>query len=211
MGPALLPTPLSPARGRSFPARLPANLPSHCSRTHLAPDVSSLHGKPLQGLSPALAPASGFTCEQSAESRPKSFPYDLPLGRGRDRVSLTACNLSAVLLGRSPVLPQLLTRSVVLSDGYASRSPQTSLLASSRNFLHAFSRRPRGQSPPHLWDLKKLKNQNLAALFFQPFVFRRQVEIALSDRVAQGLQPRLFHFCPDHLWRTVDNSTVHRI
>ena len=211
MGPALLPTPLSPARGRSFPARLPANLPSHCSRTHLAPDVSSLHGKPLQGLSPALAPASGFACEQSDHSGPQPLALrSAPWAEPRPSI------LSGLQSSRGSLEPKLFPPTIAdqihgLSDGYASRSPQTSLLASSRNFLHAFSRRPRGQSPPHLWDLKKLKNQNLAALFFQPFVFRRHMEIALSDRVAQGLQPRLFHFCPDHLWRTVDNSTVHRI
>lgn len=43
------------------------------------------------------------------------------------------------------------------------------------------------------------------------FSSRRQVEIAPESASRQGWQERLIHFSPDQLWRSVDNSTLHRI
>ena len=85
MGPTLLPTPLSPARGRSILLKCPANLPFRLSGAHLAPDVSSLSTGVLWGLSPALAPASSSRLTaQTLRSGPKPFPLNLLLGRSRD-------------------------------------------------------------------------------------------------------------------------------
>jgi len=176
MGPALLPTPLSPVRGRSFPARFPANLPSRCSSAHLAPDVSSIH-----------ASASGFVTGARAGIRlhlrtvrsvwAEAFSVQsAPWAEPRPR-TLNGLQSSAGLLSRSPFLPQLLTRSMAFP---------MATLAFLSNDPTCFRSKP---SAPRLskcaWtiataslDLKKLKNHNLAALFFLPPLFRRQVEIA---------------------------------
>lgn len=166
MGPALLPTPLSPARGRFDFSRLPANLPSRFHDAHLAPDVSSFRTEARPGLSPALAPASSYRLTgQSKLAGPKPFdPGVCSLG-GAVAASHMDWQPSRVCFGPKPSTFAVTGPIRGRNDDLASHSPQTIRLAFGRNLIHAFSRTARGQKPPYLWNSKLHKIRALRLAF----------------------------------------------
>ncbi len=216
MGPALLPTPLSPARGHPLLAMRPANLP-HPPRQGmlgarcLASRCLRLAAGPARDLSPALAPASGFrSCPAAPFRSPKPPMFAALRSRLAETVSLyrsglaAAYGLASFTITRSGQVPGL-------SGDIASLLPQTSRLAFGRSLLHALSRQARGQIPPPSLGSKPRKLQGLAAFRSGCFVSRRQVESAPQPAFWQHFTRRLFHFRPFRLWTRVDKSTLRRI
>ena len=195
MGPALLPTPLSPMRGlvfrrtfrralgtRRFPA-LPASWPPG-SVTGARTGIRSCPA-PVQVLGPS-------------PSTPGQTEADHPLP------SISSGSASAEAFA-FPSMAGRCARPV--ADCFASFS--NGPLASDRSLLHVVLE-DRADSFRYIEpDRKTLHYQVVrpsTEVFFSPV---RQVEIASGERVDQGWQPRLIHFSPNSLWTRVDNSTAH--
>lgn len=85
MGPALLPTPLSPARGRFGPADIRANLPVSSSSARLAPGVSPASGGSLYTLPLRAADFESRLASRVPHRRSRRHPTLL-----RDRLACSA-------------------------------------------------------------------------------------------------------------------------
>lgn len=228
MGPALLPTPLSPARGNLVSCFRPANRLSTLLKARLAPDVSH-----LSRVSP------GFTRRLCLATCPEGqMRVQLPHRRSH-RHPTAACRTICIRSRPKPF--SIASRSFSEAEtacpcgpsfpfapGFPFAStkrgpdlqPDTSTcFALSSSDPACFGPKP---SACHFSDSARtdvnaifvLKNPYFSVPcgpVFRSFPSRRQVETALESAFRQGLQERVIHFCPDHLWRAVDNSTVHRI
>jgi hypothetical protein len=149
MGPALLPTPLSPARGYPVPCKTSGGPSASLVSGHTWRPMSG-SARPIFRLvscdwrirvsSPALAPASGFcSCPAAFLIRPKASIS----------AAMHSCLAETVFLCRSVPLrvgafafPLLCSsaRLLGLSGETASRPSQTSLLAFGRSLFQAISR-----------------------------------------------------------------------
>jgi hypothetical protein len=189
MGPAFLPTPLSPACGCAATARIsgePSILPAaaHAWRPMSSLSLPCLATGLARDLSPALAPASGFrSCGPASAVRPK--PSDVRRQRIRLAEAASLYRSRAARLGgfrRSARLP--LGQVLGLSGATAFRSlPSASRLAFGRSLLHAVSGWARGQMSPPSLGLKAAQLQGLSAFGPPCFVSRRQVETAPESAI----------------------------
>lgn len=149
MGPALLPTPLSPACGHPLPCKASGGPSASLVSGHTWRPMSGPDGPILRLVScdwrirvssPALAPASGFRFCPAASAEARSLRFSLPCAVAWPRpCSFTdpfRCGLGAFAF---PLLSGS-ARSPGLSGETASRPSQTSLLAFGRGLLQAVSR-----------------------------------------------------------------------
>lgn len=194
MGPALLPTPLSPARGRFVsgigsgePSLLPSSLRAWLPVFHSRPAASclvhpfgfsSLLAALLRGFSPVLAPASDLRCciarcpfGPAPAFQPTPFlGFSPPLGESRDRYSGLVSQTLMRFCPRavvSQLSPAILS---ALNDCLASRLSQTIELAFGRGLLHAFSQELRGQQQPCLCFAKTSLNSVPCGSVFEGFL-----------------------------------------
>jgi hypothetical protein len=156
MGPALLPTPLSPACGHPLLGGLPANLPSFMLAGHTWRPVSNLSlpglaTGPARVSSPALAPASGFRSCPAASFEARSPQILAALRRCLAEVvpyPIRAC-------GGSGLAPVSITRSGQvsgLSGGSASLPLQRAGLHSAEAFCMPSLGRRVDNPHRHPWD-----------------------------------------------------------
>jgi hypothetical protein len=149
MGPALLPTPLSPACGHPVPCETSGGPSASLVSGHTWRPMSG-SVRPILRLvscdwrirvsSPALAPASGFRSCPAAFPEARSLRFQLPCAGAWPRpcsfADQSCCGLGAFafpLHSRPARVPGL-------SGVTASRPSQTSPLAFGRGLLHAVSR-----------------------------------------------------------------------
>lgn len=231
MGPASLPTPLSPTRGHLALGVLPANRLFPLIKTRLASDVCD-HSRSILQSSPegpvlwrALKgsfrvwlrhrrsrrhPAAAFT-RFCASTQPR-LHSGTPLVSAKPRLfAYPDLDLKQPLSGfpSNALNQEPSSQSFTLS--VLSHFSQTIRLASGRNLRQDVFRKARGQLSTRFPVHKTLAFQCLAAPFRWRLVFRRQLEIALESGFRQGWQERLIHFSPDDLWTAVDKSTVCRM
>lgn len=199
MGPASLPTPLSPMRG----------LPSWQShlRKRLAPVFQRLSGEPdLSLLSPALAPASGSVGRRVRVRRPF-------LSRSAVPRPVEPC-WPAISSGSAPArtfaAPRPPTGSSGLATALLSRPSQTVPLHRAETFCRCPSKTARTVSVTSKWSGKfpcfqvaRPSNSKLSAPF-------RYLETAPEKRVGQVGKPAVIHFPQISLWTRVDKSTACR-
>jgi hypothetical protein len=188
MGPALLPTPLSPACGCADPARVsgePSTLPvtAHAWRPMSSLLQSGLSAVLPGDLSPALAPASDFrscaTAFPSGRSHPVSAANAFAWPRPRSRAVRKACVLGAFAVPLAIRSVRFLTCPVPPRRSH----PLAIRLAFGRSLLHAVSGQARGQVSPPSSEPELLKFQGLAAFHFSCLVFRRQIEGAPESAI----------------------------
>ena len=184
MGPALLPTPLLPARGRFGFADWPheASCLLHLKRAWRPASVP----RPVVLFVGSLAVpfvlhrlASRYVTGARAGIRPcflaaslwlaEAFlSADMPLGMAEVALPWWLAGQALFIRTRKRFPTAIAIRYRDLHDDFASHSPQSSRLASGRNLLHCVSQTARGQSPPYLWFVKNSVNQGLAAFFSEP-------------------------------------------
>lgn len=161
MGPALLPTPLLPARGLLFRRTVKEALGFRCFHPPTNWWVSL----------PVLAPASGsFSSVPTFPDRSLSSSYLL----SSVPRPIIHSGIRSQAAGFRPK-PSSFHRSIAECSVYPvdqrSRSPQTTCRAPGRSLLHDLSQRPRGQSPPRqLGSKNSLRNQALRPIFLQSFI-----------------------------------------
>ena len=213
MGPASLPTPLSPTRGRLVLGVPPASRSFTLSKTRLASDVSRrsrsvLHSAPegasfrharrqipRLASSPALAPASG---------RRLSARFTPPLSRGFARalrslsseaetVRLSGSRSQTVAFGLTLLLPQSRSKLAVLHvDDFTllsndpSRPSVDTGLDLRLNLRHDVSRQARGQLPTRSLVHKTLLFQGLAALRFSALCPEDLLKLRPNPRIGKG-------------------------
>ncbi len=190
MGPALLPTPLSPACGCSDLARPPANLRSCIRQRILSRPVSSLSLPRLatgfaRDLSPALAPASGSHSCQVLRPPPDRSPRifaALHIRSCRGRVPLPMPSHRGWGLSPFPLRSRM-ARSLACPMPPSSALLSASRLAFSRSVRHVVSRRARDHMSPPSLGSKAWEFQGLAAFRSRCSVSRRQVESAPESAI----------------------------
>jgi hypothetical protein len=148
MGPTLLPTPLSPARGSPVPCETSGGPSASLSSGHTWRPMSG-SARPILRLvscdwrirvsSPALAPASGFRSCPAASAQALRPRFSLPCADAWPRPRPFA-DPGLRLIRLAPSLPPVSARSPSLSGEPASRPSQTSPLAFGRGLFQAVSR-----------------------------------------------------------------------
>ena len=148
MGPTLLPTPLSPARGSPVPCETSGGPSASLSSGHTWRPMSG-SARPILRLvscdwrirvsSPALAPASGFRSCPAASAQALRPRFSLPCAVAWPRPRPFA-DPGLRLFRLAPSLPPVSARSPSLSGEPASRPSQTSPLAFGRGLFQAVSR-----------------------------------------------------------------------
>jgi len=176
MGPALLPTPLSPARGRCGLARVSAGRPSCLSSSALGARCPCRVRLCVPAFAILHRLASRFVTGARTGIR-SCFPTRLPsprrsapcgcqaLGKTETVTLLAGGSNTPVRDYENPSLQLTPAGIAAFTDDAASRFPQTSSLAFGRNLMQSLSQAARGQSPPHLRHKNPLKFMTLRCAF----------------------------------------------
>ncbi len=206
MGPALLPTPLSPARGlpslsrpeavlfrkRLAPDVFPRALrPAFCHRRSRRHPVRSLEGP----VSPGRSPLPRFL-----------WLHRFPRSRSNPLMIVPSGSLSRPKARPFPFLPDRVFPTVVA----ILRIQVIELSCFRREPSAVSSRWLRGQSLPHREVLKFSSFSILSDEKLEVIFPSRHIQTAPRIEFWQARHRRLFHFQSICLWRAVDNSTARR-